>query len=176
MPGGRAFWNVGADHPSLSHVHTPTQIFQNALCVVLSHKQTSLQSWQCLVCPQSVFVTKDQKGSCSEGPTSWCFLGIVLKSSESLTHDVRNEVANVICNFKYIRDWIFCTFFYATLAIVLALKRGGGLLSPPPPPPPPPPAPASPFPYSAADESIRLLSLSAWILDWIRLVSFCISV
>ena len=31
-------------HLSPSHAHTPTQIFQNALCVVRLHKQTSLQS------------------------------------------------------------------------------------------------------------------------------------
>ena len=45
-------------HPSLSHVRTITQIVQNALCVFLWHKQTSLQSsvssvsvidlWQCI--------------------------------------------------------------------------------------------------------------------------------
>ena len=40
----------GGGHLSRSHAHTPTQIFQNALCVVRWHKQTSLQSLQCLVC------------------------------------------------------------------------------------------------------------------------------
>ena len=39
-----------------------------------------------LMCPQSIFVTIDQKGSCSDGPASWCFLGIVLESSESLKY------------------------------------------------------------------------------------------
>ena len=38
-------------HPSLSHVRTITQIVQNALCIFHWHKQTSLQSSQCLVCP-----------------------------------------------------------------------------------------------------------------------------
>ena len=42
--GGRA-------DPSLSLVRTVTQIFQNALCVFHWHKQTSLQSSQCLVRP-----------------------------------------------------------------------------------------------------------------------------
>ena len=34
----------GGAHLSLSHAHTLTQIFQNALCIVPWHKQTSLQS------------------------------------------------------------------------------------------------------------------------------------
>ena len=34
----------------LSHVRTPTQIFQNALCVVRWRKQTSLQPSQCTMC------------------------------------------------------------------------------------------------------------------------------
>ena len=36
----------GGGHLPLSHMHTPTQIFQNALCIVLWHRQSS----QCLVC------------------------------------------------------------------------------------------------------------------------------
>ena len=36
----------GGGHLPLSHMHTPTQIFQDALCIVLWHKQSS----QCLVC------------------------------------------------------------------------------------------------------------------------------
>ena len=39
---------------------------------------------------------------------------------------MRTEVGNVICIYKYIRDRIFCPFFYGALAIVLAPKRGGG--------------------------------------------------
>ena len=48
-------------------------------------------------------------------------------------------VIYVITNFKYTRDWIFCQFFYAALAIVLAPKPAqifvlGGCNPPPPPP------------------------------------------
>ena len=39
-------WRGGGGHLPLSHMHTPTQIFQNALCIILWHKQSS----QCLVC------------------------------------------------------------------------------------------------------------------------------
>ena len=47
---GVAFWNVGA-HLWLSYTQTPTQIFQNVLCVICWHKQMFLQSSQCLLCP-----------------------------------------------------------------------------------------------------------------------------
>ena len=51
--GGGAFLNVGGGgggggggHLPLSHTHTSTQIFQNALSVVCWHQQSP----QCLVC------------------------------------------------------------------------------------------------------------------------------
>ena len=62
----------GEAHFSLSHAYTPTQIFQSVLCVVRWHKQTSLQSSQCQVCPQSICVNASV-GSCSGGTASWCF-------------------------------------------------------------------------------------------------------
>ena len=65
--GGRA-------HLSLSHVHTPSQISQNALCIICWHKQTSLQSSQCQVCLQSI-CDNATVGSCCSCPASWCFLG-----------------------------------------------------------------------------------------------------
>ena len=58
----------------LSHVHTPTQIFQNALCIVHWRKQTSLQPSQCIVCQLSI-CGNASVGSCSGSPASWCFLG-----------------------------------------------------------------------------------------------------
>ena len=60
----------GGAHLSLSP--TPTQIFQNALCIVHWHNQTSLQSSQCQVCLQSIY-DNATVGSCSGGPASWCF-------------------------------------------------------------------------------------------------------
>ena len=42
MPGGRAFWNVGAGHPSISHAHTPAQILQNACPLCFSLAQGNL--------------------------------------------------------------------------------------------------------------------------------------
>ena len=44
--GGVGVGFGGGGHLPLSHMHTPTQIFQNALCIVLWHRQSS----QCLVC------------------------------------------------------------------------------------------------------------------------------
>ena len=41
----------GEAYISLSHAHTPTQISQNALCVVRWHKQTSLHSSQFRLSP-----------------------------------------------------------------------------------------------------------------------------
>ena len=58
----------------LSHVHTPTQIFQNALCIVRWRKQTSLQPSQCIVCQLSI-CGNASVGSCSGSPAPWCFLG-----------------------------------------------------------------------------------------------------
>ena len=47
-PGGEG----RGTHLSLSHTHTPTQIFfSNALCVARWHKQTCLQSSWWLACP-----------------------------------------------------------------------------------------------------------------------------
>ena len=76
LRGSGACWNegVGGGGPHLSLSHTPTQIFQNALCIVHWHKQTSLQSARGLVCLQSI-CDNATVGSCSGGPASWCFLG-----------------------------------------------------------------------------------------------------
>ena len=65
--GGRAYL-------SLSNAHTPSQISQNALCIICWHKQTSLQSSQCQVCLQSI-CDNATVGSCCGCPASWCFLG-----------------------------------------------------------------------------------------------------
>ena len=46
---------MGRGYLPLSHTDTPTKIFQNDLCVVRWHKQTSLQSSRCLVCRLSIF-------------------------------------------------------------------------------------------------------------------------
>ena len=48
--GGEAFWNVRA-HLWLSYTQTPTQIFQNVLCVIRGYRQMFLQSSKCLLCP-----------------------------------------------------------------------------------------------------------------------------
>ena len=60
----------GGTYLPLSHMHTPSQIFQNTLCTVRWHRQSS----QCLVCPLSI-CDNASVGSCSGGPGSLCFLG-----------------------------------------------------------------------------------------------------
>ena len=74
LRGSGAFWNEGGGGAHLSLSPTPTQIFQNALCIVHWHNQTSLQSSQCQVCLQSIY-DNATVGSCSGCPASWCFLG-----------------------------------------------------------------------------------------------------
>ena len=77
----------------LSHTHSPTQIFQNALCVVRWYKQMSLQSSQSTWSPgfspkpgkEADFTVSSLSvinlwpcisvGSCSGGLALWCFLG-----------------------------------------------------------------------------------------------------
>ena len=94
-----------------------------------------------------------------------------MRTEVAICHMSYVIVIYVITNFKYTRDWIFCQFFYAALAIVLAPKPAQifvlGGCNPPPPPL---------HPHSPAYESIRLLTLYAWILGWIRFVSFWMSV
>ena len=57
LRGGEAFWNVRAHlwlskrSLGLSYTQTPTQIFQNVLCVIRWHRQMFLQSSKCLLCP-----------------------------------------------------------------------------------------------------------------------------
>ena len=59
-------FEMSGAHLSLSHAHTPSQIFQNTLCVVGWHKQT-LQP--CLVCPLLICDnTGTSIGSCSGSP------------------------------------------------------------------------------------------------------------
>ena len=56
LRGGEAFWNVRAHlwlskrSLGLSYTQTPTQIFQNVLCVIRWHRQMFLQSSKCLLC------------------------------------------------------------------------------------------------------------------------------
>ena len=84
-------------HLSLSHTHTPTQIFfSNALCVARWHKQTSLQSSWWLACPWSTY-DNALVGSCSGDPTSWCFSGIVLESSEGRNCALWSRLCHMYC-------------------------------------------------------------------------------
>ena len=87
--GGRA-------HLSLSHAHTPSQISQNALCIICWHKQTSLQSSQCQVCLQSI-CDNPTVGSCCSCPASWCFLGSswVIWGHTIFRFDVADATGNV---------------------------------------------------------------------------------
>ena len=60
--GGGAFGNVGGGGGGVivhqaKPSHTPTRIPQNVRCVVLWHKQTSLQSQKCPRCVRNRFVT-----------------------------------------------------------------------------------------------------------------------
>jgi len=66
--GGGA-WTWRGAHLLLSHTHTPSQIFQNTLCIVRWHKQSS----QYLVCPLLI-CDNESVGICSGGPPSLCFL------------------------------------------------------------------------------------------------------
>ena len=76
-------------HLPLSHTHTPSQIFQNTLCIICWHKQSS----QCLVCPLSI-CDNASVGSCSGGPASLCFLGspVVLELSEGRKYALMSQV------------------------------------------------------------------------------------
>ena len=76
-------------HLPLSHTHTPSQIFQNTLCIICWHKQSS----QCLVCPLSI-CDNASVGSCSGGPASLCFLGspVVLELSEGRKYVLMSQV------------------------------------------------------------------------------------
>ena len=77
-------------HLPLSHAHTPSQIFQNTLCIICWHKQSS----QCLVCPLSICDNYASVGSCSGGPASLCFLGspVVLELSEGRKYVLMSQV------------------------------------------------------------------------------------
>ena len=83
----RSLWR-GA-HLPLSHTHTPSQIFQNTLCIICWHKQSS----QCLVCPLSI-CDNASVGSCSGGPASLCFSGspVVLELSEGRKYALMSQV------------------------------------------------------------------------------------
>ena len=76
-------------HLPLSHTHTPSQIFQNTLCIICWHKQSS----QCLVCLLSI-CDNASVGSCSGGPASLCFLGspVVLELSEGRKYALMSQV------------------------------------------------------------------------------------
>ena len=76
-------------HLPLSHAHTPSQIFQNTLCIICWHKQSS----QCLVCPLSI-CDNASVGSCSGGPASLCFLGspVALELSEGRKYALMSQV------------------------------------------------------------------------------------
>ena len=76
-------------HLPLSHTHTPSQIFQNTLCIICWHKQSS----QCLVCPLSI-CDNASVSSCSGGPASLCFLGspVVLELSEGRKYALMSKV------------------------------------------------------------------------------------
>ena len=76
-------------HLPLSHTHTPSQIFQNTLCIICWHKQSS----QCLVCPLLI-CDNASVGSCSGGPASLCFLGspVVLELSEGRKYALMSQV------------------------------------------------------------------------------------
>ena len=76
-------------HLPLSHTHTPSQIFQNTLCLICWHKQSS----QCLVCPLSI-CDNASVGSSSGGPASLCFLGspVVLELSEGRKYALMSQV------------------------------------------------------------------------------------
>ena len=81
--GGRAWMWRGA-HLPLSHTHTPSQIFQNTLCIICWHKQSS----QSLVCPWSIC------DNASVGSCSLCFLGspVVLELSEGRKYALMSQV------------------------------------------------------------------------------------
>ena len=76
-------------HLPLSHTHTPSQIFQNTLCIICWHKQSS----QCLVCLLSI-CDNASVGSCSGGPASLCFLGspVVLELPEGRKYALMSQV------------------------------------------------------------------------------------
>ena len=77
-------------HLPLSHTHTrPSQIFQNTLCIICWHKQSS----QCLVRPLSI-CDNASVGSCSGGPASLCFSGspVVLELSEGRKYALMSQV------------------------------------------------------------------------------------
>ena len=78
-----------AAHLPLSHTHTPSQIFQNTLCIICWHKQSS----QRLVCPLSI-CDNASVASCSGGPASLCFLGspVVLELSEGRKYALMSQV------------------------------------------------------------------------------------
>ena len=76
-------------HLPLGHTHTPSQIFQNTLCIICWHKQSS----QCLVCLLSI-CDNASVGSCSGGPASLCFLGspVVLELPEGRKYALMSQV------------------------------------------------------------------------------------
>ena len=87
-----------------------------------------------------------------------------MRTEVAICHMSYVIVIYVITNFKYTRDRIFCQFFYAALAIVLAPKPaqmfvlGGG--NPPPPPSTLIPLPMSLLGYLLLAESV--LSHFVW--------------